>query len=377
MKLLHLSDLHLGKRVNEFSMLEDQKYILNQILQIVINEQVNTVLIAGDVYDKSVPSAQAVTLFDDFLTRLEALECTVLLIAGNHDSPERLAFGAHLLQKSRVYLSPVFDGRLTCCTLNDEYGQLDVWLMPFLKPSVVRPFYPEDTMESYQDAAAVVLRSNPPHQGRRSILVAHQFVTGAKTGGSEELSVGGAENIDAALFAAYDYVALGHIHSPQRVGRETVRYCGSPLKYSLSEARGTKSVTLITFNQPGEIDIKLCPLTPLHDLRTIRGTYDEVTARTFYEGTATDDYLHITLTDETEVLDAVGKLRSIYPNVMRVDYDNTRTRAGASMPEATVQDEATPIELFCRFFEWQNEKSLTERQRALLEKEIEAVWEER
>ncbi len=377
MKLLHLSDLHLGKRVNEFSMLEDQKYILNQILQIVINEQVNTVLIAGDVYDKSVPSAQAVTLFDDFLTRLEALECTVLLIAGNHDSPERLAFGAHLLQKSRVYLSPVFDGRLTCCTLNDEYGELDVWLMPFLKPSVVRPFYPEDTMESYQDAAAVVLRSNPPHQGRRSILVAHQFVTGAKTGGSEELSVGGAENIDAALFAAYDYVALGHIHSPQRVGRETVRYCGSPLKYSLSEARGTKSVTLITFNQPGEIDIKLCPLTPLHDLRTIRGTYDEVTARTFYEGTATDDYLHITLTDETEVLDAVGKLRSIYPNVMRVDYDNTRTRAGASMPEAAVQDEATPMELFCRFFEWQNEKPLTERQRALLEKEIEAVWEER
>lgn len=377
MKLLHLSDLHLGKRVNEFSMLEDQKYILNQILQIVINEQVNTVLIAGDVYDKSVPSAQAVTLFDDFLTRLEALECTVLLIAGNHDSPERLAFGAHLLQKSRVYLSPVFDGRLTCCTLNDEYGPLDVWLMPFLKPSVVRPFYPEDTMESYQDAAAVVLRSNPPHQGRRSILVAHQFVTGAKTGGSEELSVGGAENIDAALFAAYDYVALGHIHSPQRVGRETVRYCGSPLKYSLSEARGTKSVTLITFNQPGEIDIKLCPLTPLHDLRPIRGTYDEVTARTFYEGTATDDYLHITLTDETEVLDAVGKLRSIYPNVMRVDYDNTRTRAGASMPEATVQDEATPMELFCRFFEWQNEKPLTERQRALLEKEIEAVWEER
>ena len=377
MKLLHLSDLHLGKRVNEFSMLEDQKYILNQILQIVTNEQVNTVLIAGDVYDKSVPSAQAVTLFDDFLTRLEALECTVLLIAGNHDSPERLAFGAHLLQKSRVYLSPVFDGRLTCCTLNDEYGELDVWLMPFLKPSVVRPFYPEDTMESYQDAAAVVLRSNPPHQGRRSILVAHQFVTGAKTGGSEELSVGGAENIDAALFAAYDYVALGHIHSPQRVGRETVRYCGSPLKYSLSEARGTKSVTLITFNQPGEIDIKLCPLTPLHDLRTIRGTYDEVTARTFYEGTATDDYLHITLTDETEVLDAVGKLRSIYPNVMRVDYDNTRTRAGASMPEAAVQDEATPMELFCRFFEWQNEKPLTERQRALLEKEIEAVWEER
>ncbi|HJB39690.1 MAG TPA: exonuclease SbcCD subunit D [Candidatus Ruthenibacterium avium] len=377
MKLLHLSDLHLGKRVNEFSMLEDQKYILNQILQIVINEQVNTVLIAGDVYDKSVPSAQAVTLFDDFLTRLEALECTVLLIAGNHDSPERLAFGAHLLQKSRVYLSPVFDGRLTCCTLNDEYGELDVWLMPFLKPSAVRPFYPEDTMESYQDAAAVVLRSNPPHQGRRSILVAHQFVTGAKTGGSEELSVGGAENIDAALFAAYDYVALGHIHSPQRVGRETVRYCGSPLKYSLSEARGTKSVTLITFNQPGEIDIKLCPLTPLHDLRTIRGTYDEVTARTFYEGTATDDYLHITLTDETEVLDAVGKLRSIYPNVMRVDYDNTRTRAGASMPEAAVQDEATPMELFCRFFEWQNEKPLTERQRALLEKEIEAVWEER
>lgn len=377
MKLLHLSDLHLGKRVNEFSMLEDQKYILNQILQIVINERVAVVLIAGDVYDKSVPSAQAVTLFDDFLTQLEALECTVLLIAGNHDSPERLAFGAQLLQKSRVYLSPVFDGRLTCCTLSDEHGEVDVWLMPFLKPSVVRPFYPDDAIESYQDAVAAVLRSNPPHKERRSVLLAHQFVTGAKTGGSEELSVGGAENIDAALFELYDYVALGHIHGPQRVGRETVRYCGSPLKYSLSEAHGTKSVTLVTLNQPGEVDIKLCPLTPLHDLRAIRGTYDEVTARTFYEGTATDDYLHITLTDETEVLDAVGKLRSIYPNVMRVDYDNTRTRAGASIPEVPVQDEATPMELFCRFFEWQNEKPLTESQRALLEKEIEAVWEER
>lgn len=376
MKLLHLSDLHLGKRVNEFSMLEDQKYILNEIIQIAINERVAIVLIAGDVYDKSVPPAQAVTLFDDFLTRLEALQCTVLLVAGNHDSPERLAFGAHLLQKSRVYVSPVFDGKLTCCTLSDEYGDVDVWLMPFLKPSAVRPFFPEQPPESYQEAVAAVLNNHPPRKERRSVLLAHQFVTGAKTGGSEELSVGGAENIDAALFDAYNYVALGHIHSSQKVGRETVRYCGSPLKYSLSEAHGTKSVTLVTLKEPGEIEIKICPLTPLHDLRTIRGTYDEVTARPFYEGTATDDYLHITLTDETEVLDAVGKLRSIYPNVMRVDYDNARTRAGASMPEVPVQDEATPMELFCRFFEWQNEKPMTERQRALLEKEIEAVWEE-
>lgn len=376
MKLMHLSDLHLGKRVNEFSMLEDQRYILNEIVQIVINEAVETVLISGDVYDKSVPPGQAVTLFDDFLTRLQELQCTVFFVAGNHDAPERLAFAGRLLEHSRVYLSPVFDGTMTCRTLCDAHGEVDVWLLPFVKPAAVRPFYPDDAIESYQEAVAAVLKRNPPHEGRRSILLAHQFVTGAKTGGSEELSIGGAENIDGALFDAYDYVALGHIHSAQRVGRETVRYCGSPLKYSLSEARGAKSVTVVTLREKGSIDIKLCPLTPLHDLRAIRGTYDEVTARPFYEGTATDDYLHITLTDETEVLDAVGKLRSIYPNIMRVDYDNARTRAGAVMPEVSVQEEAAPLDLFCRFFEWQNEKPLTERQRTLLKDEIEAIWEE-
>ena len=246
MKLMHLSDLHLGKRVNEFSMLEDQKYILNEIVQIVINEAVETVLISGDVYDKSVPPGQAVTLFDDFLTRLQELQCTVFFVAGNHDAPERLAFAGRLLEHSRVYLSPVFDGTMTCRTLCDAHGEVDVWLLPFVKPAAVRPFYPDDAIESYQDAVAAVLKRNPPHEGRRSILLAHQFVTGAKTGGSEELSIGGAENIDGALFDAYDYVALGHIHSAQRVGRETVRYCGSPLKYSLSEARGAKSVTVVT-----------------------------------------------------------------------------------------------------------------------------------
>lgn len=323
-----------------------------------------------------MPPGQAVTLFDDFLTRLQELQCTVFFVAGNHDAPERLAFAGRLLEHSRVYLSPVFDGTMTCRTLCDAHGEVDVWLLPFVKPAAVRPFYPDDAIESYQEAVAAVLKRNPPHEGRRSILLAHQFVTGAKTGGSEELSIGGAENIDGALFDAYDYVALGHIHSAQRVGRETVRYCGSPLKYSLSEARGAKSVTVVTLGEKGSIDIKLCPLTPLHDLRAIRGTYDEVTARPFYEGTATDDYLHITLTDETEVLDAVGKLRSIYPNIMRVDYDNARTRAGAVMPEVSVQEDAAPLDLFCRFFEWQNEKPLTERQRTLLKDEIEAIWEE-
>ena len=326
MRFAHLSDLHLGKRVCEFSMLEDQKYILEQILALLDAHPVDGVLLAGDLYDKPVPPAEAVHLLDWFLTQLAARGLPVFAISGNHDSADRVAFGSALLETSRVYVSPVFSGAPQPICLADEHGPVDVYLLPFLKPTSVRHVWPDEPIESYNDALACVLRHCTPDPGHRSLLVAHQFVAGAAACESEEPSVGGLDCVDAALFDAFDYVALGHLHSPQKVGRDTLRYCGTPLKYSFSEAHQHKSITFVDLGEKGCVDISTAPLTPLHDLREIRGSYLELTDRRTYEGTATDDYLHITLTDEQDVPDALAKLRLIYPNLMRLDYDNRRTR---------------------------------------------------
>ena len=230
MRFLHLSDLHLGKRVCEFSMLDDQRYILEQILSLLDKTPVDGVLLAGDLYDKPVPPAEAVRLLDWFLTQLAERQLPVFAISGNHDSADRIAFGSALLQSSRVYVSPVFSGAPVPIPLTDEYGTLDVYLLPFLKPAMVRHVWPDEPVESYNDALACVLRHCPPDPAHRSVLVAHQFVAGAACCESEEVSVGGVDSVDASLFDAFDYVALGHLHSPQRVGRDTVRYCGTPLK---------------------------------------------------------------------------------------------------------------------------------------------------
>ena len=309
MRFAHLSDLHLGKRVCEFSMLEDQKYILEQILALLDAHPVDGVLLAGDLYDKPVPPAEAVRLLDWFLTQLAARGLPVFAISGNHDSADRVAFGAALLETSRVYVSPVFSGAPQPICLADEHGPVDVYLLPFLKPASVRHVWPEEPIESYNDALACVLRHCTPDPGHRSLLVAHQFVAGAAACESEEPSVGGLDCVDAALFDAFDYVALGHLHSPQKVGRDTLRYCGTPLKYSFSEAHQHKSITFVDLGEKGCVDISTVPLTPLHDLREVRGSYLELTDRRTYEGTATDDYLHITLTDEQDVPDALAGLR--------------------------------------------------------------------
>lgn len=299
MKWIHLSDLHLGKRVNGFSMVEDQAYILKEILEIVRREEPQGVLIAGDVYDKTVPSAEAVGMLDDFLVSLSRLGPQVFLISGNHDSPERLAFGGRLMEQSGVHLAPVYDGNLCRFTLQDAHGPVDVFLLPFLKPVHVRRFFPEETIESYTDALRVAIDHLGVEEGRRNVLVTHQFVTGAARCESEELSVGGSDNVDASVFAPFDYVALGHIHGPQQVGKPTIRYCGTPLKYSFSEANHEKSVTVVEMEEKGNVSIRTIPLTPLRDLREIRGSYEEVTLRDFYKGKDfREDYLHIILTDE-------------------------------------------------------------------------------
>ena len=289
MRFLHLSDLHLGKRVCEFSMLEDQRYILEQILTLLDETPVDGVLLAGDLYDKPVPPAEAVRLLDWFLTQLAARKLPVFAISGNHDSADRVAFGSALLADSRVYVSPVFTGAPQPIPLQDTHGTVDVYLLPFLKPAMVRHVWPDEPIESYNDALACVLRHCTPDPGHRSVLVAHQFVAGAAACESEEPSVGGVDSVDAALFDAFDYVALGHLHSPQKVGRETLRYCGTPLKYSFSEAGQHKSATFVELGAKSEVHITTAPLTPRHDLRGLRGSYMELTDRSRYEGTAVDD----------------------------------------------------------------------------------------
>lgn len=376
MKLIHLSDLHLGKRVNEFSMLEDQQYILTEILQIIDREKPDGVMIAGDVYDKSVPSAEAVALLDDFLVRLAKRDLQVFLISGNHDSPERMAFGGRLMAQSGVHLAPVYDGKVSPITLTDEYGPVNLYLLPFLKPAHVRRCFPEREILTYTDALAAAIEAMGVDPAQRNVLVTHQFVTGAARCDSEEISVGGTENVDVSVFGPFDYVALGHIHGPQQVGRETVRYCGTPLKYSFSEAKHQKSVTVVKLGEKGAVSVRTVPLTPMRDLAELRGTYEELTFRGFYDGTSYPrDYVHITLTDEEDIPDAVSKLRIIYPNLMKLDYDNKRTRAGIIL-EGAEDQQRSPLELLEEFYEKQNGQPMGEEQRAFAKSLMERIWEE-
>ena len=376
MKFLHLADLHLGKRVNGFSMLEDQAHILRQILAILDDEQPDGVLIAGDVYDKSVPSVEAVGLLDGFLTELRARGVQVLLISGNHDSPERLAFGGRVMDGCGIHISPVYDGALAPVTLHDAFGPVHVWLLPFVKPAHVRRWFPDADIESYTDAVAEAVAHMDIDTAARNVLVTHQFVTGGTRSGSEELSVGGTDNVDSGVFAPFDYVALGHLHGAQHIGRETIRYAGSPLKYSFSEARQHKSVTVVTLGEKGDVQVRTVALTPLRELREIRGSYDELTARSFYEHTTyRSDYLHLILTDEQDVFDAMSRLRTIYPYLMTLDYDNARTRAAGGMSVPAETERRTPLELFEALYQRQNHQPMSEVQRAYIAQLMEQIME--
>lgn len=377
MKLIHLSDLHLGKRVNGFSMLEDQRYILREILKIIDRESPDGILIAGDVYDKSVPPAEAVALLDEFLVELSRRQLQVYLISGNHDSPERLAFGGRLMDQSGVHVAPVYDGRIISFTQQDQYGSVEIFLLPFLKPAHVRRFFPDDPIDSYTDALRTVLSHAAVPADKRTVLVTHQFVTGASRCDSEDISVGGSDNVDAAVFAPFDYVALGHIHNPQSAGAPHIRYCGTPLKYSFSEAAHEKSVTVVELREKGAVDIRTIPLKPLRDMAELRGTYESLTFRGFYEGTSyPQDYLHITLTDEEDIPDAISKLRVIYPNLMQLSYDNARTRSGSLAAPTEQTAQKSPLELAEIFYEGQNGQPMSDAQREFLRELMERIWEE-
>lgn len=368
MKLMHLSDLHLGKRLNEFSLLEDQDFILSQILNIAREQQPDALLIAGDVYDKAVPSAEAVRLFDDFLYQLAERKLPVFIISGNHDCPERIAFGSRLLDASGIHLSPVYSGQVEPITLTDEFGPVHFWLLPFLKPIHVRRFYPEEPTDTYSQALSTAVSHLKLNTADRNVLITHQFVTGSARSDSEELSVGGADHVDAGVFEAFDYVALGHLHRPQSCGSEKLRYCGTPLKYSFSEARDEKSVTIAELREKGSLTLHTVPLKPLRELVELKGSFEELTDKAFFQGTTwCSDYTHLTLTDEEDIPDALGKLRLIYQNLMKLDYDNSRTRSNSEIaPEAEARSKS-PLELFSDFYELQNNRPMTEEQLVFLE----------
>ncbi len=448
MRFFHISDLHIGKRVNGFSMLEDQKYILERILELADENAPDGVWIAGDLYDKSQPSAEAVETVDWFLSQFAVRGIPVWAISGNHDSPERVAYGSGMLEHAGIYMNRVFDGKLQGYLVTkfadkdkpvisritehvceraesrkeaggradgkgmpeknvlqitaekmgggseeisdrvqvgmseeeisgpvqsgvsekqtDILEQVCIWLLPYLRPAQVRRFFPEREIETTQQAVEAVLAGTELSEQQTHILVMHQFLAGAAVCDSEELSIGGLDQVSVSAVDGFDYVALGHLHRPQKIGRETVRYCGSPLKYSFSEAGHQKSVTVVETGPGKAVSVRTIPLTPKREMREIRGPIDRLLESEIYEAADRKDYLHITLTDEEEVLDAIGRLREIYPNIMRLDFEKNQDTAEDTQ-QTVFLDEKTPTELFAEFYELQNGRKMSEEQRRLVE----------
>lgn len=376
MKFFHLSDLHLGRRMYEFSLIDDQKFILEELLCLAAEEHPDAVVIAGDIYDRAVPSAEAVELFDRFLCALAKRRIPVLAISGNHDSPERIAFGADLMTPSGVFLSPVYNGYVEPVSLSDSFGAVNFYLLPFIKPANVRRFYPEEAIESYTDALRCAVEHMNVDPSARNVLVTHQFVTGGIRSDSEDVTVGGTDNVDAAVFDGFDYVALGHLHGAQRIGRETLRYSGTPLKYSFAEKDQEKSITVVELREKESVSISTLPLRPQRDMREVRGTYDELTLRGNYAGTNTDDYIHAVLTDENDIPNAFSRLQSIYPQLMKLDYDNRRTRTSVVIAAEERRRTMTDTELFAEFFEKLNGQKMSAEQSGYVKAVFAALREE-
>ncbi len=372
MKLLHLADLHIGRRIGEFNLLEDQRYILNEILRITDEEKPSGILMAGDIYDKSLPPAEAVELLDDFLTELVSRKLPVFMISGNHDSPERLNFGSRIMGKNGLHIAGTYHGELHGEAMEDEYGKVNIYLLPYVKPALVRPYF-DTPIETCDDAVRAALGKAVMNPNERNILIAHQFVTSGlqepERSDSESLAIGGLDNVDTSAFDGFDYVALGHLHGPQRIGRDSIRYAGSPLKYSFSESRQHKSVTLLELGEKGQVDTRLIPLVPLRDMREVKGPIAALLRAGAEEQPISQDYIHATLTDEEEIYDAIGKLRQVYPNLMKLDMENSRSVQKEDSKTAASGDVARkkPMELFSEFYSNQNNTELSDGQRALME----------
>ena len=375
MRFLHLADLHIGKRLNEFSLIEDQKFIFDKILNIIDEKKIEAVLIAGDVYDKPVPSAEAVTVLNSFLNSLAKRNLKVFVISGNHDSQERIGFGAELISQSGVYMSKPFSGNVETHKIKDEYGEINIYMLPFIKPAMVKHVYEEADIDSYDSAMAYVMEQTKVDESERNLLIAHQFVRGADRCDSEEVSVGGIDEVSVENFKRFDYVALGHLHSPQHIKSEFVRYSGTPLKYSFSEAKHQKTALIVDMKEKGNIILEKVPLIPKHDMIEIKGKYQEIMSKDFYKDIDRMDYAHVTLTDEQDVLHAMELLRTVYPNIMKLDYDNTRTRSNNEIKGGENVEKKQPLDLFKEFYELQNNQPMSREQVDFMDKLIKDVWE--
>ena len=383
MKFFHLSDLHIGLKLINRDLREDQEYILAEVVEAAAQEKPDAIVIAGDIYDKAVPSAEAVEIFDRFLGELtEAVpSAVIMMISGNHDSAERIAFGSQIMSSSGICMSPVYDGKAEKYCLTDSYGEVWIHLLPFVRPATVRHGLEGeeevDEIRTYQEAVQAAVAHMEIDKRYRNVLIAHQFVVGAMRCDSEEISVGGIDQVEADVFRDFDYVALGHIHSPQNVGSEHIRYCGTPLKYSFSEAGQQKSVTVVELLEKGNLRIREIPLKPLRDMRKLKGTYMEITSLSSYQDTNTEDYVQITLTDEEDIVDGMQKLRTVYPNLMRLEYDNRRTRENQEIAGTETVKRKSELEYFEEFFELQNNQPMNEEQRKYSEDLIRKIQEVR
>lgn len=419
MRFVHLADLHIGKKVNEISMIEDQRFVLKQVLKVIEEYEIDGVILAGDIYDRQVPSAEAVQLLDWFLTELSKMKMPVYMISGNHDSGERLAFGAQLLKRSGVFVASVYDGTLEPIVLKDAYGELYLYLLPFVKPVHVKRVLKRESgemdvlqesegkekgslkeddqssifveagekqdieenviehteeIQTYHEAIRAVLENASVNPQSRNLLVMHQLVTGAARCESEDISVGGIDNVDASLFESFDYVALGHIHGPQSMTKDTIRYAGTLLKYSFSECNHKKSITIVELKEKGQVSVETIPVKPLHDMRQIKGTYETLMSYDFYKEDNKEDYLRVILTDEEEIPDVMGRMRTVYPNIMKLEYENTRTKTIRQMEETQVTENKSPLNYFEEFYARQNNQEMTEEQRRLAQELIDKIW---
>lgn len=358
MKFIHISDLHIGRKLNEISLLDDQIHILNQILNHLDTLSVDAVLISGDVYDKSIPPAEAVGVLDAFLTSVSERNIPVFIISGNHDSQKRLGFGKTLLRKSNIFIASDISDTLQKHTLSDEFGEVDIYLLPFVRPEEVKVKFNCEDISTTQEAITAIIRNTLVSDTRRNVLLAHQFVIGGttppETCRSETIYAGGTDHVDVSVFDAFDYVALGHLHRAQRIGRETVRYCGSPLKYSFSEATHKKSMTLVEIKEKGNITIRLIPLQPIRDLREIKGPIQSLIQAGREDAENCEDYISAILTDEDELMEPFSRLKSVYPNLLQLSVENSATKARFETDLiAATESDISPEHLFMRFFEQQ------------------------
>ena len=380
MKILHLADLHIGKIVLEQSMLEDQKYILKQIVEKIKNEKIELVLIAGDIYDRSVPPSDAVTCLNNFLKILiKDLKVKVCIIAGNHDSKERLGFGSEIFANDGLYITANYKGKVDKIELHDEYGKLNIYMLPYIKPVEVKEFFGDIEINSYHEAIRTIIEKEKIDQNERNIILSHQFVTAGseepERSESETLILGGTENVDISCYKKFDYVALGHIHGPQRIGRDTARYAGTILKYSFSEVNQKKSLTMINFKEKGNLDIKLIPLEPLRDMRILKGPIEELNKEENYKKTNVEDYIKAIITNEEPVYDAIGKMKKIFPNTLRLEIENSKTNLNIDKKLSNLDNikKKDEIELFNEFYKYQHDQELNSIQLEIIEDIIKDV----